>query len=100
MLVRRARLVAVALTAGALAVASVTSCALSGGGCPCGQIYEQDPFDPASDFFVGADHVESDHCFCRCGDGPEERMPPSATCDGYEGACRTRAGELAQLTCE
>jgi hypothetical protein len=69
-------------------------------GCGCGQEFDRDPLDPESEFFVSADHAPSDHCYCRCGDGPKEQFPPSRTCDGYEEACERDDGSIAQLTCD
>lgn len=68
--------------------------------CPCGETFDRDPLDPEADFFVGTDHEVSDHCFCRCGDGPEVRMPPSETCAGYEGPCERPDGAIDRLTCD
>ncbi len=75
------------------------ACAASQG-CSCGQAYDRDPSDPETAFFVSADHDESAHCYCRCGNGPEERFPPSLTCEGYEGACERSDGSIAQLACD
>jgi hypothetical protein len=81
---------------GALAV----SCMMSGAPCPCGQTFEQDPFGSDDPFYVGPEHDEEAHCFCRCGDGPRERLAPSDTCEGYESPCETRNGEIARYSCE
>jgi len=67
--------------------------------CPCGEQFNRDPLDPDADFFLGANHELGDHCFCRCGDGPEQRMPPSLTCEGYEGPCERSDGVVEQLEC-
>lgn len=81
-----------------LVAAFVAACAASRT-CPCGQSFDRDPLDPESDFSVGADHDASAHCYCRCGDGPEERFPPSQTCSGFEGSCELPNGTPAQRTC-
>jgi hypothetical protein len=73
---------------------------LSTGSCPCGQTFDHDPFGSDEGFYVGAEHDESVHCFCRCGDGPPDRLPPSATCEAYEGPCEDRNGEPAEYTCD
>lgn len=83
----------------ALGLAAVGACALSET-CPCGQTFEEDPFDPGASFYVGPDHQESDHCFCRCGDGPAERLPPSRTCEAYETACQRPDGAVTRFACE
>lgn len=75
------------------------SCLMSDARCPCGQEYDQDPFG-AGRLDIGADHDESVHCFCRCGDGPTERLDPAADCDDYEGTCRDRAGQPADYVCD
>lgn len=90
----RAALVMLA-TAGALTV----SCMMGGTPCPCGQTFDQDPFGSGG-LFIGPEHDESVHCFCRCGDGPRERLAPSETCEAYEGSCETRDGALARYVCE
>jgi hypothetical protein len=82
-----------------LAVA-YAACVAAGPGCSCGQSYESDPFGSVDGFFIAADHDESAHCFCRCGSDRVERMPPSATCEAYEGACTTQAGEILRYACE
>ena len=87
---------------GVLVFAMLVSCQTTGPGCACGQSYDRDPFGSDSDdqFYVGPDHDESVHCICRCGDGPQERLAPSETCEAYEGPCRNNNGELANYTCE
>jgi hypothetical protein len=84
----------------AMIAAVIAACSLAGPGCPCGQSYDRDPNGSGEAFYVSADHDESAHCFCRCGSDSVERMPPSASCDGYEDACQTRAGTIARYTCE
>jgi hypothetical protein len=83
-----------------IAGAFLVSCLAAGSGCACGQSYERDPFDPGVGLNIGSDHDESVHCFCRCGDGPRERLAPSETCEGYEGPCQTRDGQLALYVCD
>lgn len=91
----KALLVVVALFVTPLLAACATS-----RGCSCGQEYDRDPFDPQAAFYVSADHDESDHCYCRCGDDPAQRFPPSLTCEGYEGACEDSDGTVRQLACD
>jgi hypothetical protein len=83
---------ALAVTAGLVACAASQT-------CPCGEQFDRDPFDDSADFFIGADHALSDHCFCQCGDDPEQRMPPSRTCSAYEGPCERLDRTVAQLAC-
>lgn len=87
---------------GVVVFALLLSCQTSGPGCACGQSYDRDPFASESDdqFYVGPDHDESVHCICRCGEGPKQLLPPSETCDAYEGACRDSNGELANYICD
>lgn len=73
---------------------------LGAGPCPCGQTFDHDPFGSDDAYYVGADHAESVHCFCQCGDGPLDRLPPSQTCEAYEGTCHDRNGKPAEYTCE
>ncbi|MDQ3370006.1 MAG: hypothetical protein M3680_31695 [Myxococcota bacterium] len=82
----------------ALLLAIPIACVMSNT-CPCGEEFDRDPLDPEADFFVGTNHEVTDHCFCRCGDGPEERLPPSQTCSGYEGPCEGSDGAIELLTC-
>lgn len=84
------------LIAGFLAMSIVAACAASNR-CSCGQSYDRDPF--GNPIAVGADHDVSAHCYCRCGDGAEERMDPAESCASYEGPCE-RDGVIAQLSCE
>jgi hypothetical protein len=77
----------------------LVSCLAAGLPCPCGQSYDRDP-SGSEDFFIEIDHDESAHCFCRCGDGPRERLAPASTCDIYEGPCRATDGTLAMSACE
>ena len=86
---------------GVLVFALLLSCQ-AGPACACDQSYDRDPFGSDSDdqFYVSPDHVESVHCICRCGDGQKQLLPPSDTCDAYEGACRDSNGEIANYTCE
>jgi len=81
------------------ALAMFVSCLAAGSGCPCGESFDRDPFGGDS-LDIGADHEESVHCFCRCGTGPRERLPPSATCEEYEGPCQTDHGEVTAYVCE
>ena len=81
-----------------LLVAAFAACAASQR-CPCGETFDRDPFDPDSGFSIDGDHDASAHCYCRCGDVPEERFPPSQTCSGFEGSCELPNGSLAQRTC-
>ena len=79
--------------------AVVASCVMATR-CPCGQSYDRDPFGAGSGFYVGPEHDEGVHCFCRCGDGPRQRLAPSETCEAYEGPCETEGGAIARLACE
>jgi hypothetical protein len=90
------RVVVMLAVLGALAV----SCMMAVAPCPCGQSFDRDPFGSDDGFFIGAEHDESVHCFCRCGDGPRERLAPSMTCEAYEGPCEARNGEIARYVCE
>jgi len=93
-----AALAALAVLAAFAALAS--SCTMSGAGCACGQTFERDPFGSDGPFYVGPQHDEALHCFCRCGDGPRERLPPSETCAAYEGPCEARNQEIVRYVCE
>jgi len=84
-----------------LLAALIASCELSQE-CPCGQSYEHDVWDPYGEpLGIGREHPESLHCFCRCGeDGELERLPPSRTCDAYDGLCTNAFGETDRYRCE
>jgi len=65
--------------------------------CSCGQSYDRDAF--GNPIAVGADHDVTAHCYCRCGEGADERMDPAETCESYEGPCE-RDGVIARFTCD
>ncbi len=82
-----------------IAITWVAACMISEARCPCGEEFDQDPFGAGS-LDIGADHDESVHCFCRCGDGPRERLAPAYRCEDYEGPCRNGAGQAGEYVCE
>jgi hypothetical protein len=82
------------------ALGAVSACLMAGTPCPCGQSFDRDPFGSGEGFYVGPEHDASAHCYCRCGDGPRERLAPSETCEAYEGSCISRSGQTERYVCE
>ncbi|HPH66963.1 MAG TPA: hypothetical protein PLF40_14515 [Kofleriaceae bacterium] len=82
-----------------IGLGAIVACSMSQS-CPCGQAYTRDPLNPNATLNISASHDTEEHCWCRCGNGPALRMPPSLTCEGYEGPCEAADKSIAQLTCQ
>jgi hypothetical protein len=77
----------------------VAAACVAGTTCPCGEAFDRDPLNPDEVLAIGTSHDASIHCYCRCGDDPEERFPPSLACAGFEGPCEASSGRWTERTC-